>query len=100
LIELTALSDIIMKYYILKNKEYLDFSQMDPNICKMYIEMRDEGMVGREVGINSDDIIVHAHPSDSFKYGEYGIFDLLFLEIDNTVQEISKEQFDKIWEKI
>ena len=71
----------------------------DPDFSEIYLEVNDNGDVKREIGFNSSGKTIHKCPSDDFKDGTYGAFDLSRFDTSNLKNDISKEDFERLWNK-
>ncbi len=67
-------------------------------ISILFTEIDDEGSVKREVGIDKSNKVVHMFPSGSFSYGVYGIFNNEKVGISRLRSDISKVDFEELWE--
>ncbi len=67
-------------------------------ISILFTEIDDEGSVKREVGIDESNNVVHMFPSASFSSGVYGIFDNEKVDISSLRSDISKDDFERLWE--
>ena len=86
-----------MRYIKLSN-EFLDFNEFIEGMCEVFIELDQSGEIQREIGINSDNKIIHKFPSNDFKYGKCGIFDLSRINLDPVdMDEIAKDNFEILW---
>lgn len=84
-----------MRYIEITNK-LVDLKSFYPELKKLYVEVNDDGRIFREVGINQNGKIVHKYPSETFEFGDYGIFDLNTIE-SNTKSDIDIKEFEQIW---
>ncbi len=85
-----------MHYLKLYNKDW-DFHVEYPNLEYLLTEVDETGRIRRELGYTIDNLLVHKFPSNKFKHGRYGIFDLTPLETKNRKSDLTKEEFEKIW---
>jgi len=85
-----------MKYLIIDNN-VIELTRFYKNLHILYIEIDKNGSVLREIGLNNIGEIVHAYPSDKYKYGKYGIFDLNSFDINNLKNEIDLDYFECKW---
>jgi hypothetical protein len=78
----------------------LDIEGLDSiaEITVLYTEIDDNGDIIRELGMNKNGTIVHKFPSHSGKYGKYGVFDGQKVIVSDLHSDISKEDFDRMWE--
>jgi len=69
----------------------------------MYTEIDEEGRVRREIGFNDAGEVVHKCPSDGYRYGTYGLFDLSKVEraekADSPSDVITRAEFEQLWNK-
>ena len=66
-------------------------------IVILYAEIGDDNISHREIGVNEAGEVVHKFPSDSYRYGKYGLFDNQKVIISNSSPLITKEEFEKLW---
>ena len=88
-----------MKYLIINDSESTPLGD-EQNLVKVFIEINDAGHVRREIGFDMANQIVHAYPSKNYRYGGYGIFDLVMFDTSSWESNLSKEEFEKRWENI
>ncbi len=71
---------------------------------KIFVEVDESGAIMREIGLDNNGDIIHAYPdrdlSVKFKDGKYGLFDVSLIQINGSKDDISKEQFENIWNSI
>jgi hypothetical protein len=72
-------------------------------IASLYTEIGEDGRVRREIGFNDAGEVVHKCPSDVYRYGTYGLFDLSNVEraekADSPSDVITEAEFEQLWRK-
>ena len=87
-----------MRYLKIDNN-FLELSKFRKDIVILLLEVDNKGTVKKEIGLNEHNQIVHVYPSQKFKFGKYGIFDLNIFELTNLKDDISREKFYFLWDK-
>ncbi|MFH2043998.1 MAG: hypothetical protein ABIK92_02505 [Pseudomonadota bacterium] len=64
----------------------------------LYTEIDNEGIVHKEIGLDNAGKVIHKSPSSHYRYGEYGIFDNQKVALPNEKANLTKEEFDRLWE--
>lgn len=82
-------------YYIRESNKCIDFDDLP--IFDLYIELDNDGNSIREIGFDYSGNLVHKFPSVIFRYGTYGLFNLVSYSTRDLESDISKEKFEKIW---
>jgi len=69
----------------------------------LYTEIGEDGRVRREIGFNNEGKVVHKCPSDGYRWGTYGFFDLARVEraekTDSPSDVITEDEFEQLWLK-
>lgn len=92
------MSEIRKKFYKKWTKNEIDYLEKKTGITEIYVEFNEAGEVLREVGLDNQGKIIHKCPSSGYKYGTYGIFDLVKLEPKILNDNLNKETFERLWE--
>ena len=82
-------------YYILLTENEIN----GLNIHEMYLEVDEDGAVMRELGFDKENVLIHQYPSNHFKNGVYGLFDLVPFETKDLKSDIDENTFNEIWNK-
>lgn len=82
--------------YLKVDRDFIDFSLFSAEIEYLFVEIDLNGIINREIGVNSHNNIVHKYPSTDYKHGAYGIMDLVSLVLDFE-SNLSKERFELFW---
>lgn len=85
-----------MKYLIIDNS-FVELTSFIKDLNVLYIEIDKNGSILREIGLNKKGDIIHIYPSDKYKYGKYGIFDLCCFDINKLENEIDSDFFERKW---
>lgn len=88
-----------MRYFIIDTNT-VDLKAFQDDLEIILIEVDNDGRVEKEIGLNTNQKIVHAFPSGKFKNGIYGIFDLNVFELMNQDDDIQGQQFYSYWDKL
>ena len=89
-----------MKKYLKIDMAFIDLTKVLDTIDTLLIEVNEDGTIIREVGLDSNDQIIHKYPSKDYRYGRYGFFDLASISLSHDVEnDISEEKFETYWHK-
>lgn len=83
--------------YIKIDLNSFDLKEFYSDLYLLFIEIDNNGIVKREIGLNNKDLIIHKYPNINYKYGLYGIFDLQIFDINSIDNELSEKEFNKLW---
>jgi len=61
----------------------------------LYTEVTTSGLVVREVGLDSNGVVVHKSPS---RASPRGYFDLAIISMENLTSDISSQEFEALWD--
>lgn len=84
-----------MYYFKWTEKEITGLNE--DNVETLYTEVNNKGDVLREIGVDEMGVVVHKCPSEGYKNGIYGIFDLAKVDFANMKEDASKEEFNALW---
>jgi hypothetical protein len=87
-----------MNYCKWEDKDIEGLSSFSGTVI-LYTEIDKDGNVRREIGFDKEGEVVHRCPSEFFPLGQYGIFDNQKVKISDFSSTISKEEFEKLWER-
>ncbi|MES2653129.1 MAG: hypothetical protein V4663_15415 [Bacteroidota bacterium] len=82
-------------YYIKQPQDDINFKST--SITVIYLELDVKGNSVREVAFNAQNNVVHRFPSNHYKEGTYGLFEFSPYSIDNLTSDLSKAEFEEIW---
>jgi hypothetical protein len=87
--------------YYLKYTSEEDKGLRSFGIAEYFIEVGADGFVLREIGFDESGKVVHRFPGQKkfFKYGERGFYDLQPYEVSTLESDLTKEEFEELWEK-
>jgi hypothetical protein len=87
-------------YYLKWTEEGIEGLQSKDGIAVLFTEVGADGFVRREIGFDENGDVVHRCPGPvKYKYGGYGIFDLALIEVSSRESDLTKEEFEELWEK-
>ncbi len=69
------------------------------SISVLFTEVNKDGRVIREIGLDENNNIIHKCPSKNYKYGKYGLFDLVKVDLSNDENNFDNSYFEELWEK-
>lgn len=64
--------------------------------CLLLVEVDENGSVGREIGMDRHERIIHIHPGHG-KYGKYGILDGNIVDTTISRKTVEQEKFEELW---
>jgi len=85
-----------MFYLELKNERPFDLMKFH----KIYVELDDNGYTTRELAFDIRDNVVHKFPSNYFKEGKWGLFDMVPFDAEELSSDIDEKEFNKIWASV
>lgn len=86
--------------YVKIDSSFINLVSFQDDLSYLFIEVNEKGLIKREVGFNVNGDIIHAYPSKKYQYGKHGIFDLNLLEYGELNNDLTEEDFERIWNKI
>jgi hypothetical protein len=81
--------------YIVVDESLLEGLERSFGLKKLYLELKEDGIPAREIGVDEYGRVVHLYPSSVHRYGRYGIFDS---PIDAPDSDLTKNEFEALWE--
>lgn len=86
-----------MRYTKIDNT-FIDLRAIHDSLETLLIEVKPNGTINREIGLNSKDQIIHKYPSKHFQHGRYGILDLVSISLSQDDKDaISRDAFEGYW---
>jgi hypothetical protein len=73
--------------------------ELNGGLVELWTEVGEDGYVTREIGFDVNGQVAHKMPSDRYREGTYGLFDLAPIELQGRKDDISAEQFEKRWQE-
>ncbi len=86
-------------FYLKKTNKDIINLEKETDIVLIFIEVDSKGSVCREIGFNDRGEIIHKCPSKGYVDGTYGIFDLAKFDVPNLKNDLTKEEFEELWNK-
>ncbi len=86
-------------HYCKWNEQELKGLKSINDMVILYAEIDSDGKVRREIGLNQSGKVVHKFPSVSRQHGTYGLFDNQIVQLSIRDSGITKDEFEKLWEK-
>jgi hypothetical protein len=80
--------------YIVVDENLLEGLERSFGVKRLYLELKEDGIPAREIGVDERGQVVHLYPSSIHRYGRYGIFDS---PIDAPDSDMTKNDFDALW---
>lgn len=84
-----------------KTLRYVRFTQQDfdvgDSVAEEWVEVALDGVVQREIGFDASGSVVHLFPSEKYRQGTYGHFDLAPVE-PTGLDSVDPGEFDRRWE--
>lgn len=74
-----------------------DDGETGPDITEIWTEVSSDGLVTREIGFNERAEVVHRMPSQRFRQGTYGLFDLATIDLTSRHRDIAASEFEERW---
>lgn len=65
------------------------------DLAIIYTEVTKSGSVIREVGLNSNGVVIHKCPS---RFSPKGYFDLAVISVKKITNDISSQEFEALWD--
>lgn len=87
------------KYYRKYTEKEIDGLEKNTSIFVIFVEIASDGMVLREVGFDNKGNVVHKCPSENYKHGTYGLFDLARVDVESRKNDLTKTEFEELWNK-
>lgn len=88
-----------MKYLTIDNN-FIELSKFQKDLVTLLLEVDNNGTIKKELGLNVQNQIIHSFPSQKFRFGKYGIFDLNLFDLSSVEDDISREEFYNYWDKL
>lgn len=92
-------NEVKQKYFLKWTQDDIVNLKKDTGIATIFVEVNSKGEVIREVGLDETGMIVHKCPSENYKYGTYGIFDLVKLKKTQLRNDLAEAQFEELWKR-
>ena len=86
-------------FYLKRNYQDSPNSVNDEEIHEIYVEVDLDGKVTREIELDSSGQVKHKCPSKDYEHGTYGFFDMVRFEMDGLENDLSREDFENLWNK-
>lgn len=75
-----------------------DISGFEDGVIEEWTEVGPDGVVNREIAFDALGNVVHLFPSDKYRHGDYGHFDLAPVEPAGP-DSVNPQEFDRRWEQ-
>ncbi len=73
--------------------------QMIFGLAETWTEVDETGSVRRELGFDAAGHICHRCPSQRYRYGTYGLFDMATIAVEGRGNEIAADEFERRWQE-
>lgn len=71
--------------------------ESEPEIFEIWTEVDPSGTVTRELGFDESGRVTHRMPSDRYRRGTYGLFDLALIDLTSHGRDIPADEFESRW---
>ncbi len=91
--------NLARRYYIDWNLETEVEGWGELNLARLITEVREDGVVLKEIGVSNDGQITHVFPSGVSKYGNYGLWDNVKISNAFLRNDLTETEFLSIWNR-